>query len=124
MTKNEELRYLCNLLLESARWERSEGETKSGVELEIGLRISQLVPEDGYDGVKVTGETEVHLDPETLTPKDKSRNKHARYAETHVRVTGPDGKKHWYPKEECVQVPVTTGGTGFAWKLKKEVQDV
>lgn len=117
MTPSEELKYLTGILAEATRWNRDPDETKSSIELEICWRIDQLLPEAATEPPV---ELDIKIDPEY--PKEK--DKHARYAETHVRVTGDDGKKHWYPKEECVQVPVTTGGTGWKWVLKKEVQDV
>lgn len=116
MTPTEEVKYLTGLLAESTRWTRNPDEPKSSIELEICWRIDQLLPEAATE---LPDEIEVEKDPEML----KEKNKHARYAETHVRVTGPDGKKKWYPKEDCVQVPVTTGGSGWKW-VRKEVQDV
>lgn len=119
MTPSQEVKYLTGLLAESTRWTRDPDETKSSIELEICWRIDHLLPADTCDGAEVYPD-EIEVEPEI--PKNK--DKHARYAETHVRVTGADGKKHWYRKEDCVQVPVTTGGTGFTWKLRKEVENV
>lgn len=116
--KQMELALLMDIVLEASKWHTSDGD-KDSIRLEVEDRLSRLLPEDNYDGVRVSGSREIKVDPEMLKEKDK----HARYAETHVRVTGADGKKHWYPKEDCVQVPVTTGGTGFCWKLRKEVEN-
>lgn len=116
--KQMELALLIDIVLEASRW--SSDSDKDSIRLEVEDRLSHLLPADNYDGVQVHGTMEIEVDPEML----KEKNKHARYAETHVRVTGADGKKHWYRKEDCVQVPVTTGGSGFRWELKKEVQDV
>lgn len=118
--KQMELALLLDIVLEASKWRVSEGDDRDPLRMEVEDRLSRLLPADNYDGVEVKGSVEIEVYPEKLKAKDK----HARYAETHVRVAGADGKKHWYPKEECVQVPVTTGGTGFAWKLKKEVENV
>lgn len=115
--KKYELALLIDIVLEASRW--SSDSDKDSIRIEVEDRLARLLPADNYDGVQVQGTTEIEVDPEML----KEKNKHARYAETHVRVTGPDGKKKWYPKEDCVQVPVTTGGSGFCWKLRKEVEN-
>ena len=52
MTKSEELLYLSDLLLQASRWERSEGETLTGLELEVQDRMRRLtgvntIDEDG-----------------------------------------------------------------------------
>ena len=120
MTPSEEVKYLTGILAESTRWTRDPDETKSSIELEICWRIDQLLPVDNYDGVQVTYPEEIKVEPRI--PKEK--DKHSRYAETHVRVTGPDGKKKWYRKEDCVQVPVSTGGSGWKWVRKSGVDDV
>lgn len=123
-SSKEELSYLCNLCLEAARWKLSEGEELTPLELEIKDRIARLTGHQTINKVGVashaSAEPEVNIDYGSFV---KEKDKHARYAESHVRVTGDDGKKHWYPKEECVQVPVTTGGTGWKWVLKKEVEN-
>ena len=114
--KQMELALLIDIVLEASRW--NSDSDKDSIRLEVEDRLSRLLPADNYDGVQVKGSVEIEVDPEML----KEKNKHARYAETHVRVTGPDGKKKWYPKEDCVQVPVTTGGSGFRW-ARKEVEN-
>lgn len=118
--KQMELALLMDIVLEASKWRVSEGDERDPLRMEVEDRLSRLLPADNYDGVEVKGEVEIEVN----TEKFKQQQKHARYAETHVRVTGDDGKKHWYLKEECVQVPVTTGGTGWKWVLKKGVQDV
>lgn len=120
MTPSAEVKYLTGLLAESTRWTRDPDETKSSIELEICWRIDHLLPADNYDGAEVNGPDEIEVYPEM--PKEK--DKHSRYAETHVRVAGPDGKKKWHHIDDCVQVPVSTGGPGWKWVLKKEAQNV
>lgn len=118
--KQMELALLLDIVLEASKWRVSEGDDRDPLRMEVEDRLSRLLPADNYDGVEVKGSVEIDVGSEML----KEKNKHARYAETHVRVMGPDGKKKWYPKEDCVQVPVTTGGSGFRWELKKEAQNV
>ena len=68
MNRKEELRYLTLLCLDASRRERSEGEVKSGLELEVEHRLNSLIDiDDGVDDRIVTGApTEVnpviHLD--------------------------------------------------------------
>ena len=116
--KQMELALLMDIVLEASKWRVSEGDERDPLRMEVEDRLSRRLPADKYDGVEVKGEVEIAVD----TEKFKQQQKHARYAETHVRVMGPDGKKKWYPKEQCEKVKVGTGGTGWKWVLKKEVK--
>lgn len=119
MTDREELRYLIDLVMEAARWERSEGECKSALELEISLRLDRLLPAEEEPGDPVLDRVRDWEDSPD-TPRGTVRSR--QYRNGKVRVTGADGKKHWYPAEQCVRVKCKHSKTGYSWKLR-EVDD-
>lgn len=114
MTEQEELNYLCDLLLQSSRWERSEGEVLTGLELEVQDRVRRLtgrntVDENGLaqsepleadDGNSVDDEqTAAYL--ETKSGPDKAK---AKWKIGRVRCK-ENGKIVWRLQSECKRVP-------------------
>lgn len=103
MTPNEERQYLCDLLLESARWRISEEDDGySGIELEIRDRLKKL----NDDATEEPAE-------EPAKPA-RRMNAAQRYRATHVRVQ-ENGKPTWHRKDECRQVPVDGNPGKFRW---------
>ena len=113
LSKQEELRYLTDLLMEASRRTRSEGETLTGVELEIQDRIRRLT---GVETVDSEGYAQSVV--ERGLAKMQSKNTHVGQ----VRVC-IDGKPKWFPKDMCIQVPFAKSKNGFRWTLKSEVPD-
>ena len=66
MNKSEELLYLSDLLLQASRWERSEGETLSGLELEVQDRMRRLT---GINTIDADGRAQSNPN---FTPTDPS----------------------------------------------------
>lgn len=116
MTPQQELRYLSLLLLEASKWQVSEGDSRTPLELEIDSRIQRLtgIPEIVIDGrlqaseaSTETGEdTSVDASPEA--PSNARQHKleiqrewyHKHKAEGLVRVVR-NGKAEWHPQSEC-----------------------
>ena len=112
MDEREELRYLVTLVTEASKWTLSEDDTRDTIRLEVEHRISVLMG-DGSNELDEQGR--VHD-----TPRGTVRSR--QYRNGKVRVTGSDGKKHWYPAELCVRVKCKHSKTGYSWKLR-EVDD-
>lgn len=122
MTPNEERQYLCDLLLEASRWRISEDDAENcynGLELEVRSRLQRL---NGQDNEVPAGTVEEDEGaPEAAaTPKMNARQ---RYESTHIRLVGPDGKRHSYRIEDCEQVPNPVSPTGYSWRLKENKEE-
>lgn len=122
MTKQEELVYLTNLLMEAQRWRLSEGEPFSGLELEIKDRLARLTggKSINVEGVPSTEVEESHEEPaEAPKPKPKSRRSTLwtrRKSQTHVRIK-ENGHCIWIPKEEAEKGPARNG----KWKWIRKI---
>lgn len=115
MTPQEELRYLSLLLLEASKWQVSEGDSRTPLELEIDSRIQRLtgVEEVVIDGrlqasVASDGEDVVPSNVTSDAPSDSRQHKldiqkawyHKHKADGLVRVVR-NGKAEWHPVDEC-----------------------
>lgn len=112
MTDREELRYLIDLVMEAAKWERSEGESKSALELEIALRFDRLLPTEDEQGDPAAERVKQWVGEPHSTVRSRA------YRNGKVKVKGADGKPHWTPVELCEQVPCVHSKTGYSWRLK------
>lgn len=122
MKKSEERQYLCDLLLEASRWRISEDDAENGyngLELEVRDRLQRLNRLD-QESPAGTVEEDEGAEEAAAEPKMNARQ---RYESSHVRLVGPDGKRHSYRIDECEQVPNPVSPTGYSWRLK-ETQDV
>lgn len=118
MTPNEERQYLCDLLLEASRWRISEDDAENGyngIELEVRDRLQRLNGQDHGGSAGAVEEEEGGATEAAATPKMNARQ---RYESTHIRLVGPDGKRHSYRIEDCEQVPSKNSPTGYSWRLK------
>lgn len=124
MTKQEELVYLTNLLMEAQRWRLSEGEPFSGLELEIKDRLARLTggKSINVEGVPSTEVEESQEEPaEAPKPKPKSRRSTfwtRRKSQTHVRIK-ENGHCIWIPREEAAKVPARNGK--WKWGRRTEI---
>lgn len=119
MTPQEELRYLSLLLLEATKWQVSEGDARTPLELEIDSRIQRLtgVPETVVDGrlqaSDASGETPdkdgedapSDVSPEATSPKQHKLDIQKAWYHKHksdglIRVVR-NGKAEWHPQSEC-----------------------
>lgn len=129
MTKQEEIRYLTDLLLQASRWERSEGEVLSGVELEVQDRLRNLLGQPTVDE-----EGRAQSEPAAPAPaeerdlsaeeakRERKRLWAAKKYEGSVRVRR-DGKIFWAKREHVDRMPIKTG-TGFKYIVKPEFEDL
>lgn len=108
LSEEIERNYLMDLLLQASRWERSEGEPLSGLELEVQDRCRRLC---GVNTVDDDGMAQSEI-PTTY------RNSHV--GKVHITV---NGKKRWYPREKVRKVPFSRSRTGYKWELIPEVEN-
>lgn len=110
MTTQEEMAYLAELLLQASRWERSEGEVLSGLELEVQDRIRRL------SGIN-TEDSNGRVQSELQTPVTYQQH----FASTRVRVRNPQtGRQEWHPREQCEQVYYQKNK--WKWVLKQTAE--
>jgi len=107
MNEHEELAYLIGIVTEASKWERSEGDGRDAIRMEIEHRINVLLGTEsdtaGDDGRIYT----------TSTDKISRQRK---YDELHVLALCGDGLRHKVPREDCVQVPCRQSRTGYKWQ--------
>lgn len=115
MTENEELRYLSDLLLQASRWERSEGEVLSGLELEVQDRVRRLT---GVDTVDDNGMAQSVV--ERGITKQKAKQKHGQLQPGYHRVS-VNGKKLTLHESQLEKVEFKCSPTGYRWILKPGV---
>lgn len=128
MTKQEEISYLTDLLLQASRWERSEGEVLSGVELEVQDRIRNLLGQNTVDenGLAQSAPAPAPAKERDLSAEEAKRERKRLWAakkyEGSVRVRR-DGKIFWAKREHVDTIPIKTG-TGFKYIVKPEFEDL
>lgn len=113
MTAKEELNYLIDLVLEAGKWERSEGESKSALELEIRLRIETLM-----EGREVTSSQQDTQQVINNLPTQRPRRAGM------VQITLPGRKKKWVRLEWTDEVPCKCSRTGFKRVVKDEYRSL
>lgn len=118
MTKSEELLYLSDLLLQASRWERSEGELLSGLELEVQDRMRRLT---GVNTIDSTGRAQSNPD---FTPTDPNYKYKKQWVKDKVRIKLDDGRIRWVLKEHCHKVPRPAQPYLDKWALKDEFKDL
>lgn len=132
MTPQDELRYLSLLLLEATKWQVSEGDSRTPLELEIDSRIQRLtgveeVVIDGRLQASKASDEEGEDTPSDVSPEAPSSRQHkldtqkAWYhkhkADGLVRVVR-NGKAEWHPVDECEKEYFL--GRKWRWRLKSD----
>ena len=142
MTPQQELRYLSLLLLEASKWQVSEGDARTPLELEIDSRIQRLTgipevvidgrlqaseetPDETQDEADETGEDDSPSDETPEAPSDRRQHKletqRAWYYKHKdnglVRVT-INGRVEWHPQSECEKEYFS--GRKWRWRLKSD----
>lgn len=115
MSEQEELRYLSELLLQASRWERSEGEVLSGLELEVQDRIRRLT---GVDTVDDNGMAQSVV--ERGLAKQKAKQKHGQLQPGYHRVS-VNGHKLTLHESQMDKIPWVSSPTGYRWVPKPGV---
>lgn len=117
MTREEELIYLGDLLMQAALWRTQPDEGRTPLELEVSSRLERLKAEAAAE----------LLDKTDYQALEAARlNEHLakkKYEDNSVRVM-VDGKKVRMKRELCVQVPCKTSPTGYKWVLKDSKPEV
>lgn len=105
MTPIEELQYLASLSLEASKWRVAEGDSRSGLEMEVEDRLARL--KDEINGMaRISGSNKRYSD---------------KFAETHRRVS-INGVTKWYDINQLEQVPSPNSRTGYKWVLKDSTE--
>ena len=110
MTEAEEIRYLSDLLLQASRWERSEGEVLSGLELEVQDRMRRLT---GVETVDENGMCQ------SVVERGLARQKAKLEKRGTIRIAFPDGSYHRVKLEDVEQVPCMQSPTGYKNIIKE-----
>lgn len=121
MTKQQEISYLTDLLLQASRWERSEGEVLSGLELEVQDRLRNLLGQNTVDEEGRAQSAPVRTTDEA-TRERKRRWAAKKYAGL-VRVRRGGGKVIWVPRDQVDTIQIKTG-TGFKYIIKPEFEEL
>lgn len=116
MTREEELLYLGDLLMQAALWRVQPDEGRTPLELEVLSRLERLKAEAASE---LLNKTDYQALEAVKLNEHLSKKK---YEDNSVRVM-VDGKKVRMKRELCVQVPCKTSPTGYKWVLKDSVQD-
>lgn len=116
MTREEELIYLGDLLMQAALWRVQPDEGRTPLELEVLSRLERLKAEAAAE---LLNKTDYKALEAAKLNEHLSKNK---YEENSVRVM-VDGKKIRMKRELCVQVPCKNSPTGYKWMPKDSVQD-
>jgi hypothetical protein len=121
MTREEERIYLTNLLIDATAWQISEGETRSGIELECIDRLRKLNNMPSIDVVGKPSDEVLNEDDykaleaarlnEYLSNRSKSKRK---WAKNRVRVV-IDGKPTWKLRSECHKEVMPGWTTKLHW---------
>lgn len=125
LTPIEELQYLASLTCEACKWRIAEGDTRSGLEMEVEERLKNLNDQitahehgaylcksDAFDGLE-----------EAYSQAKKSNKKYSdKFAETHRRVS-VNGVTKWYAIDQLEQVPTQNSRTGYKWRLKDQATE-
>lgn len=121
-------------MLEASKWQVSEGDSRTPLELEIDSRIQRLtgVPETVIDGrlqaskaSDETGEDVVPSDASSETTSNARQHKlenqrewyHKHKADGLVRVVR-NGRAEWHPQSECEKEYFL--GKKWRWRLKSD----
>lgn len=121
MTKQEEIRYLTDLLLQASRWERSEGEVLSGLELEVQDRLRNLLGQNTVDEEGRAQSAPVRTTDEAT--RERKRRWAAKKYAGFVRVRRGGGKVLWVPREHVDTIQIKTGA-GFKYIIKPEFESL
>lgn len=120
LSEADEIRYLSDLLLQASRWERSEGEVLSGLELEVQDRMRRLtgidtVDEDGRcQSVVERGLAKAAAKAKRKTPSRTKEGRHRIIVQGH-RITVDLNK--------LVKVPYKASPTGYKYELAPGVTE-
>lgn len=114
MTENEEIRYLSDLLLQASRWERSEGEVLSGLELEVQDRMRRLT---GVNTVDENGlcQSVVERGLAKAAAKNKTKSRSGQTKDGRMRIMYK-GHRITIDKDKLVKTPNMHSRTGYVWK--------
>lgn len=116
LSKQQQLEFLFSIVTEASKWEKSDGDDRDSIRMEVEERIAELI----RGGTVVeNGRIQSILHPDTPkldikfldTPKQKRT----------VRVM-IDGHSRCVPIEACLQLPFQKSRTGYKWAIDPNSQ--
>lgn len=120
MTDADEIRYLSDLLLQASRWERSEGEVLSGLELEVQDRMRRLT---GVETVDENGMCQSVVERGLAKAAEKKKKKYKnRTKEGRHRII-VQGHRITVDLDKLVKVPHKSSPTGYKYELAPGVTE-
>lgn len=122
MTEAEEIRYLSDLLLQASRWERSEGEVLSGLELEVQDRMRRLT---GVETVDENGMCQSVVErglAKAAEAKEKKKKYKNKTKEGRHRIF-IQGRRLTVDLDKLVKVPFKSSPTGYKYELAPGVTE-
>jgi hypothetical protein len=118
MTEAEEIRYLSDLLLQASRWERSEGEVLSGLELEVQDRMRRLT---GVETVDENGMCQSVVERGLAKAAEKKKYKNKTKEGRHRIFI--QGRRLTVDLDKLVKVPFKSSPTGYKYELAPGVTE-
>lgn len=105
-------------MLQASRWERSEGEILSGLELEVQDRVRRLT---GVNTIDADGRAQSNPDFKSSDPSYEYKK---QWVKDKVRIKLDDGHIRWVPKEHCHKVPRPSQPFLTKWAIKDEFKNL
>ncbi len=115
-----EIRYLSDLLLQASRWERSEGEVLSGLELEVQDRMRRLT---GVDTVDENGMCQSVVERGLAKAAEKKKKKYKNRTKEGRQRIFIQGHRLTVDLDKLVKVPHNSSPTGYRWELAPGVTE-
>lgn len=121
MTDADEIRYLSDLLLQASRWERSEGEVLSGLELEVQDRMRRLTGVETVDENGICQSVVERGLAKAAAEKKKKKYKNRTKAGRQRIIV--QGHRITVDLDKLVKVQHKSSPTGYRWELAPGVTE-
>lgn len=115
LSKQQQLEFLFSIVTEASKWEKSSGDDRDSIRMEVEERIASLLR--GGEIIK-DGRIQSVLCPDPSTdysPKDA-------WTHERVRVRFSDGKQHWAKRSHCTKVQRTDRPNLWRWEILPEYE--
>lgn len=133
LSKQQQLEFLFSIVTEASKWEKSSGDDRDSIRMEVEERIASLlrggeVIKDGRIQSVLCpdpspSETEQPQETEEAPVRTKSI-KSKEWMKGRVHVKFDDGQYHWCKAEHCEKVPRPTQPYLSKWSIKDEFKDL
>lgn len=128
LSKQQQLEFLFSIVTEASKWEKSSGDDRDSIRMEVEERIASLLR--GGEVIK-DGRIQSVLcpDPSPSEPEQQAteeapvqtkKTKSHEWMKGRVHVKFSDGQYHWCKAEHCEKVPRPTQPYLSKWQIKGE----